>query len=485
MKASRAFERRYERMSAEEVCGSCGFCDGKLCAAYRVPLRSYSGIRLTADGFDCALPVTIDSHSACSYGCLYCFSEQLYGHIETKAKPLGQTSLTTIERVFAGEGGQDAARIRKALKYDRRNADGYPCPVQLGGINDPFDDIERQQGWALRFMDLAIRYRQPVRISTKGIVISEPDYLKKLAEAPHLFWVAWSINTPDDDLAKVVDARAPSPSWRLEAMKKVSALGCKTSLRMRPILPGLSDRTKRHPRAYAELIERAAEAGAYAISYEVGFVPTRMTAVHREKWQRMERAIGVPLTKVYGQLGEHQSCLRPSFAWTEDIMHGIHETAKRRGLSVGVSDPVWKQLNDWGCCCGMKPGDQVFGNWQREQATNALVEARDGRLPVIRMQDCTPAWAYDTPYSAMVYPGAGPRAAWVHRHYRWSDKLIEQWNDPQSERGPFLYFQGALRVAGTDGEGNLTYKYEGLKRAFPERTPYWVVEKRPSNGKTE
>ena len=66
-------------------------------------VRDYNGIRLTADGFDCALPLTIDSHSSCAYECLYCFSDNIIGHSAGNAvKALGRTSIAKIEGIFAG-----------------------------------------------------------------------------------------------------------------------------------------------------------------------------------------------------------------------------------------------------------------------------------------------------------------------------------------------------------------------------------------------
>ena len=300
---------RYERV---DTCGECKACNGRWCEAARVPkMRKYGGIRFTSDGFDCALPVTIDSHSMCSFGCLYCFSDNLKGHVEIADKPIGQTSLGQIERIFSGEGGKFGEQVRLALKYDRRNGNGYPCPVQLGGINDPTDNIERQQGWLLKFIDLAIKYNQPVRISTKGKLLKEPEYLKALGKAPHLFWIAFSIISPDDELMRRIDVRAPLPSERIATMKALSEIGCSTSLRFRPIFPGISDRTKRYPRAYKALVEMAAEAGAKACSFECGFYPSRIPNDSKYKWERLEKLSGVPLKKLYSSFGR-QACTRPT-----------------------------------------------------------------------------------------------------------------------------------------------------------------------------
>lgn len=464
---------RFQRMN---TCAGCPTpCpDGQRCALAREPLRSYSGIRFTSDGFDCALPVAIDSHSMCSYGCLYCFSDNLISHREGRDRPIGQTSLRSIETIFAGDGGKGARLFRLALKYDRRNDAGYPCPVQLGALNDPCDHIERQQGWLLRFIELAIKYQQPVRISTKGTIMAEKDYLLALTKAPHLFWVAFSIITPDDEIIERIDRQAPNATQRLRAMAVLSREGVKTSLRFRPILPGVSDCTAQYPEAYRVLIEKAAQAGASAISYEVAFAPGIMTAGLRWRWERLHQIVGIPYIALYKRFGGHTACLRPPYTWTENIMHAICFQAHRNGLQVGVSDPVWKQLTDTGCCCGIAPDDPVFGNWQRESATNQLLVAKQtGKL--LGPDDIIPAWAREVPLQQIVNLGAGPLKTYRRRHATWADKLHATWNDLKGQRGPLNYFQGALLPVKRDGDGDLYYRYAGLKRRYPAATPFWHV----------
>lgn len=303
-------EMRWERLNP---CAECGDCtDGQRCDPVRQSLRRYTGIRFTSDGFDCALPVAIDSHSVCSYGCYYCFSDNLIQHRVGRSRPVGQASLRAVERLFSGEpGGKRRQRLQTALRYDRRNAGGYPCPVQLGAINDPCDHIERQQGWLLAFIRLAIKYNQPVRISTKGTVFLLPEYQAAIAEAPHLFWVAFSIITPDDELLEKVDRRAPNASERLATMAALSKLGVKTALRFRPIFPGLSDSTPTYPEAYRVLIEKAAEAGAVACSYEVGFAPGAADRNTRWRWEQFSKAVGIPYLGIYRQFGKRTACMRP------------------------------------------------------------------------------------------------------------------------------------------------------------------------------
>lgn len=447
---------------------------GQWCEASRQPtLRSYGGVRLTNDGNDCALPVVIDSHSHCSFGCAYCFSENNFGHVKGRDQGLGQTPLRMVESIFAGGGGKQGELFRAALRYNRRNEHGFPCAVQLGGINDPCDNIERQQGWLLRFLKLCIKYNQPVRISTKGTVLLDRDYQKVISQAPHLFWFLVSIVTPDEKLAAKVERHAPSPQRRIEVIRQMTQLGCFAGLRFRPVIPGMSDSTPDYPYAYRTLIDWAADAGAKSIEYEVIYVPMRFHGDQRKAWDRMERDIGVPLREVYTGMGPSQASLRPSATWMEDIVHAIHTHSKRRGLVVGISEPSWKQLNDDGCCCGMLKTHPVFGNYEPRNFTQALVDARDtGKL--ITLDDVTPEWAYDTKMSLLCnIKGAGPQAAYAKRHLMYSDFIRNDWHNARSTRNPLSYFQGALKADTT--EGDLKYRFEGIERRHPASTPYWNV----------
>lgn len=464
---------RYQWM---DVCGECGECeDHQRCADARKKLRPYIGIRPTSDGFDCALPIAIDSHSVCAYGCLYCFAENLVTHRGGRTKPIGQTPLRAIERLFSGSDGKKYNIWQEALKYDRRNEGGYPTPVQLGAICEPGDHIERQQGWLIEFCRLAIKYNQPVRISTKGTVFALKDYLEVFSEAPHLFWVAFSIISPDDKLLQKVDRRAPNATERLKAMAALSKIGVKTALRFRPLFPGLSDSTPRYPHAYRTLIEKAADAGASAISYEVGFVPGLQTAETRWRWDEMSRILNVPFTELYKKFGPTMACMRPPPVWTENIMHAIRDEAHDNDMDVGVSDPVWKQLTDTGCCCGIMPDDPVFGNWQEESATNQLLIAKNtGKL--IGPNDIIPDWAWKLQIADIINPGVGPKIAYKLRHHTWGDQLHTTWNKTGHQRSPLNYFQGALMPDHVDEDGDVFYKYIGLKRSYPKKMRYWKVD---------
>ncbi len=477
----RTAEPRYTRVN---TCKECTVkCTVGTCKMAKVPeMRDYGGIRHTADGFDCALPVTIDSHSHCSFGCLYCFSDNLWGHAhgadasgQTKAT-VGEMDLRKLDAIFSGGGGEDGRLIRKALRYDKRNELGYPCPVQLGGLNDPMDNIERQQGWFLEFCKLIEKHQQPVRVSTKGDMLLVPEYQKAIAPVAHLFWFAFSIITCDDELLEKIDVGAPNATQRLKAMKAATDLGCSASLRFRPMFPRVSDSTPRHPNALKELIDRAALAGAKAVSAEVAFFPGSGlgTGVQAAKWKRLLEVTGLPIEQIYRSFGKVTACTRPSAMWTENVMHAVAEHTHANGMALGISDPVWKQLTDTGCCCGIMPDDPVFGNWEVENATEALLRAKNDPSFIIKPEHIIPPWAHEMLASKMCMLGTGPKTVYGKRHVTWADKLLKNYYDTSSDRGPYGYFQGALEPVDL-GDGTMGYKYVGLKRKHPKNVPYWNV----------
>lgn len=451
---------------------SCG--DGTACKPAKQRLRPYCGVRFTSDGFDCALPVSIDSHSFCSFGCLYCFAPNLTQKRVQFSKPIGQASLREIEGIISGKSKSKKAQMyRSALRYDAKK-NGYPCALQLGAIADPLDNIERHQGWFLEFAKLVKKYNQPVRISTKGNLFLEDEYLKAVADKPELFRVLFSINSCDEGMLKLIDKRAPSCAERIESMKRLEGAGVKTGLRMRPILPGISDSTPDHPEAWKELIQMAAGAGSRIISYEATFVPGQMTQDLKRRWREIEKVSGVPIVSLYRKFGKVEACTRPHFKWTEAIMHAIRDEAHRQKMVIGISDPVWKQLGDVGCCCGFSPDDPVFGNWQVESVTNRLIECRDGKRKEIGSADIIPPWAKHCHLQDIVNTGVGPTAAYGARHTTWADKLREVWNCVQMERSPLNYLQGALIPFRKKGK-EVFYKYVGLKRTGEKNPPFWKV----------
>lgn len=470
----------------QDICAACGLCEragmkpGTLCAAlskqakiqFQYPAQfpqTYGGCRFSSDAMDCAIPIALDSHSGCAFNCTYCFSNNLQRAFDRNGRILANVQsgrslynewpLKQLERFLAREC-KDTTSLAMYTLMDQGS------PIQLGALGDPFDDLELHSGWAKQALPLFIKYKQPVRISTKGgAVLQRREYLDLFAQSPRQFWVAWSIICNDDERIAQVDINAPVTSERLKAMHQLSRIGVHTSLRFRPFIPGLSDAYPGEPEAWRVLIERAANAGARAISFEHIFLPSVMTPRQQAMFQLMFRVANRPDFADWwnSHSDPSETCRRASRAVKYDMTMKVYRKIKELGMQFGISDPHFKELNDTGCCCGMPEDDEWFGHWSRRQMTEVIVQGRRaherGEQRLFTYADWRPEWAHMVPFSSMVAAGN-----WHNyrrkREKTFGDQMRDKWNDPKSPRGPYHYFGRVLVPVGTDiNSGDLAYEY--------------------------
>lgn len=470
------------------ICKACGICEkqqlkaGTLCAGISKEAKiqveypsefpkTYTGIRFTADAMDCALPISIDSHSGCSYNCLYCFSNNL-----SRAPDRNPQKLQQLIREGTFYSEWDIKRLEKFLAREAKDKISqamYPLldagvPVQFGALGDPFDDLELHSGWAKKAIPLFIKYGVPVRISTKGAkALQQPDYLKLFEANPAQFWVAFSIISNSDDLISKIDINAPNTSERLKAMKALTSLGCHASLRFRPFIPGISDAYPGEPKAWRVLIERARESGAEAISFEYIFLMSVLTPRQREMYRLMFKVLNNPKfgDQWHSISDPKETCRRATREFKYEMTKNVRDTVHRLGMRFGISDPHFKEWNDTGCCCGMpEDGDPWFSRWSRRQMTEVLVQARRawerGEERLFNYDDWRPEWSHHIKFTDCV----NVKSWHTHRrlkYYTFGDSMRRKWNDPLHPRGPFKYFKGVIVPVGKDEyTGDLVYKYQ-------------------------
>jgi DNA repair photolyase len=112
--------------------------------------------------------------------------------------------------------------------------------IGFGSMNDAYTIAEAQYELTRGALEIAAKYRFPVHIITKSdLVLRDLDILKKIHQV--LARVSFTVTTADDDLARKLEPGAPSPSRRLQAMKKLAEVGIETGVTMMPILPFIED----------------------------------------------------------------------------------------------------------------------------------------------------------------------------------------------------------------------------------------------------
>ena len=93
------------------------------------------------------MPMTFDTYSNCSFGCIYCFSQYQRGIGGAKehylAKEVNPVNVKKIKQMFL-HPDEHAGQFAEYIKQRR--------VMQWGGLSDQFDGFERKYGVTLELL---------------------------------------------------------------------------------------------------------------------------------------------------------------------------------------------------------------------------------------------------------------------------------------------------------------------------------------------
>lgn len=192
---------------------------------------------------------SVNPYRGCFHACAYCYARSSHEYWGFGAGTDFDTKIIVKK---------DApVLLRRA--FDRLSWQGEL--IVFSGNTDCYQPVEASYGLTRACLEVCAEYRNPVGIITKGaLVLRDRDVLARLcADA----WAQVYISIPfaDDEVARMVEPRAPTTSKRFEAMRILSDSGISTGISIAPVIPGLNDGD------IPELLERARQAGAQAATY--------------------------------------------------------------------------------------------------------------------------------------------------------------------------------------------------------------------------
>lgn len=410
--------------------------------------RTYLSPRWTGEIADCSFPVTFDTYSKCSFGCLYCFSVyQKSLHRGGSArnlyeKPIECVNIDRVKRIFRGEVPEFRAWVEQ-----RR-------PIQWGGLADQFDLYEKKYGKTLELLEFFDSLDYPISFSTKSSWIFHDERYLRLFQRQGPNWhIKFSIITNDESVAAKVERGVPSPRERLEAMHIAAQCGCYTTLRLRPYIIGISDH------GLDDLIESAAKSGAYSVSTEALCVELRAVmqagSIAERNFQKLSEIAGFNLVEYYRT---HSTCggyLRLNPEVKRPIFERIHRLCDRHGLRFFCSDACGKAESANGCCCGAPPS---FA-FSRGNFSAALQIAK--KNGTVRFSDIAEDMGHlsSVRYTAAdgLNTGSGRNRA-KFKEFSLKDYLRYLWNDTKRGQSPAKMFSDYLEACGFDENGDVIYR---------------------------
>ena len=180
---------------------------------------------------------TVNPYSSCEFNCLYCY---------IRGSKYGEN----LEKSLSAKVNAPSILDRQLLLREKKGEFGF---IVLSSATEPYPSIEEKYGLTRRILQIILKHRFPVHVITKSTgVIRDLDLLEQIDNVAILpedlrekvgrgVIISFSFSTLDDDLAKILEPRAPKPSERLKTLKKVKEKGFLSGIINIPVLPFITD----------------------------------------------------------------------------------------------------------------------------------------------------------------------------------------------------------------------------------------------------
>lgn len=406
----------------------------------------YDSPRWSNEIADCSMPMTFDTYSNCSFGCLYCFSQfqralggckEAYLHKEVKS-----VNPEKIKRMFR-DPDKYAGQFATYIKQRR--------VMQWGGLSDQFDGYERKYGITLDLLKFFKDIDYPLCFSTKSTWWTKDERYMELVRGQKNWNFKFSIITLDEQKAHIIEKGVPTPTERLEAIRRIAeAEAGGATLRLRPFIIGVSTPS------YLDLIKEASSRGATALSTEF-FCMEQRSKVLKEKAPIFNKECGFDLFDFYKKYSYSQGYLRLNRKVKRPFIENMKNLCDELGMRFYVSDAHFKELCANGSCCGL-PADW---NYSRGQFCEALqLCKKNGSVRYSEIQkDIDELHNYEWGRAQGYNANSSDKRAHFYgmtmaKYMRWL------WNNPQSGQSPYTMFEGVMKPEGKDENGDIIYVYD-------------------------
>lgn len=405
----------------------------------------YDSPRWTGEILDCSLPLTLDTYSNCSFGCVYCFSQYQRGIGGGKENYFGKVVKSInpekVKRIFTGE--DQNSQFAAYVKGKR--------PIQYGGLSDQFDGFERKYGKTYELLKYLREINYPICFSTKSAwVFHDPKY-RELFKGADNWNMKFSIITLDEADAKAIEVGVPTPRERLNAMHEYTKLNKGgATLRLRPFIIGVSDKS------YLDLIREAHKAGATAVTTEFFCLEMRSINLAKEHYKVISDRCGFDIVDFYRKHSTGGGYLRLNRKIKEPYIREMQKLCHDLGMRFYVSDAHFKECSDNCCCCALPPDwDYSRGHF----AAALQIAKKKGR---VQFKDIEPDTYWMT-FSAVADKCNIARRSSEERA-KYSGLSMKEymryiWNNPARGQSPYKIFAGALVPDGYDENHDIIYKY--------------------------
>ena len=189
---------------------------------------------------------TINAYRGCTHACVYCFARPTHTFLGMGAGEDFERRI--VVKVNAVE------KLRMELRDPRWGGEH----IAMGTNTDPYQPAEGRYRLTRGIVETLAEAGNDFSILTKSpMIIRDADVLAAAGAR-----CALSIGTLDEEVWRASEPGTPPPWQRVDAVRRLTEAGIRTSVLIAPVLPGLSD----SPEQLEEVVRRCVEAGAVAVT---------------------------------------------------------------------------------------------------------------------------------------------------------------------------------------------------------------------------
>jgi len=282
----------------------------------------------------------------CAHQCVYCYAVKFPSFVGPT-----QPRLKLMEQI---EGMARNTRLK--------------LPVMLSDCTDPYQPLENEYRITRKCIEVLARYGFPLLMVTKSNMITQDvDIFKKTTTV-----VAITITTPREEIANLIEPRAPLPEKRLSALQKIVENDIPAVARIDPILPGINDDLKDFESLVSSLASIGVRQVTVATMKLVKGAFSAMRQTHPSAWKKLtnEYADGVWLAG-YKYLPVEKR---------QKILERLRPIVLKHGLDFASCREGFPKLNT-SLCDGTEHCRRLLSNHASSQSDSMSILAFD---PVYR-----------------------------------------------------------------------------------------------------
>ncbi|MHA1266031.1 MAG: radical SAM protein [Candidatus Helarchaeota archaeon] len=171
---------------------------------------------------------TINPYQNCEHRCVYCDARSERYHLTEDFEQVIIVKQNVKEQLDL--------RLRRARTF-------LPDITAMGGVNDAYQPAEAKYKNTRQILEVLLKHRYPVSISTKStLILRDLDLFQKIADKT---WceLSFTITTLDEEISNFLEPRAASPEARFAALEQIKQDHpvIHTGVNFMPIIPFLTD----------------------------------------------------------------------------------------------------------------------------------------------------------------------------------------------------------------------------------------------------